>query len=63
MKEKRVGDLQDISHKNSISVTNRISKERVKLYMGNQNGIMQVLWEHVFMDTPKDVCTYYPLHG
>ena len=34
MKGKKVGGLQNISRKNSISVTNIIRKERVKGYMG-----------------------------
>ena len=33
VKGKRVGDLQDISRDNYISVTNIISKERMKLLM------------------------------
>ena len=31
--------------------------------MGNPKGIKQVLWQRVFMDTSKDVCTYYTLRG
>ena len=31
--------------------------------MGKPKGIMQVLREHIFMDTSKDVCTYYTLRG
>ena len=58
VKEKRVGDLQDIPCKILISVKNIIRKERVKVQMGNPNGLLWVLWEHVFMDTSKDVCTY-----
>ena len=27
--------------------------------MGNPKRLMQVLWELVFMDTSKDLCTYY----
>ena len=30
--------------------------------MGNPKGILQVVWERMFMDTSKDVCTYYTLH-
>ena len=30
--------------------------------MGKPKGILQVLWERVFMDTSKDVCTYFALH-
>ena len=35
----------------------------VKVSMGNPKGIMKVLWEHVFVETSKDVCTYYKLCG
>ena len=35
----------------------------VKGQMGNTKGHLQVLWQSVFMDTSKDVCTYYTLHG
>ena len=31
--------------------------------MGTPKGLLQVLWEHRFMDTSKDVCTYYTLRG
>ena len=27
--------------------------------MGTPKGLLQVLWERRFMDTSKDVCTYY----
>ena len=30
--------------------------------MGNPKGLLQACWEHVFMDTYKDACTYYTLH-
>ena len=29
--------------------------------MGKPKGLLQVLWELRFMDTSKDVCTYYTL--
>ena len=29
--------------------------------MGEPKEIMQVLWELVFMDTSKNICTYYTL--
>ena len=61
VKEKRVGDMQDILRKNSISVTKIIRKERVKIWMGNPKGLLQVLQERIFMDASKDVCTYYTL--
>ena len=31
--------------------------------MGHPKGILQVLWERLFLDTSKDVCTYYILRG
>ena len=30
--------------------------------MGKPKGLLQVLWEQVFMETSKEVCTYYTLH-
>ena len=30
--------------------------------MGNSKELLQVLWECVFMDTYKDVCTYYTIY-
>ena len=38
-------------------------KERVKVYMGKPERLLQVLWEHVLMDTPKEVCTPQILRG
>ena len=35
----------------------------MKVWMGNPKGLLKVLWEHVFMYTYKDVCTYYTLCG
>ena len=35
----------------------------MEVYTGNTKVILQVLWERVFMDTFKDVCTYYTLQG
>ena len=29
--------------------------------MGKPKGLLQVVWERVFMDTAKYVCTYYIL--
>ena len=58
---KRVGKLQDIPRENSVYVTKRISKEREKAWMGKPKVILQVLWERGFMDTSKDVCTYYTI--
>ena len=58
LKGKSVDEMQEISHK-IISVTKRTRKGGVKGYMGNPEGILKVLWEHVFMDTYTDVCTYY----
>ena len=43
VKGNRVGDLQDISHENLISVTEIIRKKRVKSWMGNPKGLIQVL--------------------
>ena len=63
LKGKRVGELQDISRKNLISVIKRIRKERVKVWIGKLKGILQVLWKRVFMDPSKDVCNYYSLCG
>ena len=48
-----MGELQDISCKKPISVTKRISNKRVKGYMGNPEGLMQVLWECVFWTHPS----------
>ena len=31
--------------------------------MGKPKGILQVLWEHIFMETSTDVCTYYTKLG
>ena len=31
--------------------------------MGKPKGPLQVLWGRVFVDTSKDVCTYYTLRG
>ena len=63
VKGNRVGEMHYIFHKNPISVTNRIMKEGVKVYMSNSKGRLQVLWERVFMDTSKDVCNYYTICG
>ena len=63
VKGNMVGELQDIQHKHQISITNRIRKEKVKVYMGNQKVILQVLQERVFMETSKDVYTYYKQRG
>ena len=30
--------------------------------MGKPKRLIQILWESVFMDKSKDVCTYYTLH-
>ena len=51
VKGKRVGELQDIYHKNSISVPKIIKKERVKGCVGKPKVLLQVLWEHVSVDT------------
>ena len=61
VKDKKVGELQDIPLKNQISVTKRIRNKRIKVQMGNQNEHLQVLWERLFMETPKEICTYYKL--
>ena len=58
VKGKRVGELNYIAREHLISVTNIINKERVKVWTGKTKGLMQVLWEHIFTDTSKDVCTY-----
>ena len=63
LKGERVGELQDISHEILTSVTNIINKKRVKGWMGKPKGLLQVLWEHVFVDISKDVCTYHTLRG
>ena len=63
VKLERIGEMHNIYHQNSISVTNRIRKERVKLYMGKPKRILRVIWESRFMDTYNDVYTYYTLHG
>ena len=57
VKENISGELQDISCQNLTSTTNRIIKESVKVWMGNPKVLLQVLWEHVFMEISKDVCT------
>ena len=31
--------------------------------MGKPKGLLQVLWERVFIETSKVVCTYYTLIG
>ena len=62
MKGKRVCKLQDIDLKNSIYVTNRISKERVKGGMGKPKVLLKVLRKRIFMGTYKDLCNYYTLH-
>ena len=46
-----------------ISVSKIIMKEGVKLWKGKTKGLLQVLWERGFMDTSKDVCTYYTPRG
>ena len=61
VKGKRVGDLQDISYENSISITNIVRKGKVKLCMSNPKVLLQVLWERVFMDTSRYEVTYYKL--
>ena len=63
VKGKRVGELQDIYREKLISVTNIIRKKRVKGWMVKPKEIIQELWEYGFMDTPKDLCTYYTLRG
>ena len=63
VKGNRVGQLQDVSHEKTIYVTKRIMKESVKVWMGKPKWILQVLWERIFMDTSKDVCTYYTIRG
>ena len=55
----RVGDLQDIACKKLIYATKRIRKERVKGWMGNPKELLQVLWEHVFME--KNPRMYVPI--
>ena len=62
VKGKMLGDLQDISCENLISITNRTRKEGAKVWMGETRGILKVLWEHGFMYTSKNICTYYILH-
>ena len=61
VKGKRVGDLQDISYENSISITNIVRKGKVKLFMSKPKVLLQVLWERVFMDTSRYEVTYYKL--
>ena len=61
VKLKRVGELQDVSCENFISVKNIMWKERVKLWMGKSKGLIQILWESVFMDKSKYLYTYYTL--
>ena len=58
MKGDRLGSIHDIYSKNSISVTTIIRKERLKVCMVRPTGILQVLWESIFMDTSKGVCNY-----
>ena len=58
LKGTRVDELQDIRRKKYLSITKIIRKERVKVYMGNPKGLLQVLWECVFINTSKYVCTY-----
>ena len=41
-----------------ISVTNRIRKERVKCYMGNPKGLLQVLLERILC---KHLRMYVPI--
>ena len=31
----------------------------VKVWMGKPQEILKVLWGSIFMDTSKDVCTYW----
>ena len=31
--------------------------------MVKPKGLQQVLWEHIFLYTSKDVCTYYTIYG
>ena len=63
LKGERLGEMQNISHANLIYVTNIISKERVKVWMGNPKVLLQVLLERVFINTSKYVCNYYTLRG
>ena len=63
VKGKRVGDLQDISCVSLIYVEHKTRKEIVKVCMSKPNGLLKVLWECGFMDTSKDICTYYTLRG
>ena len=43
VKGKRLGDMQDISCENVISITNIIMKEKVKVWTENPEVILQVL--------------------
>ena len=55
--------MQDIYRGIFISVANRIRKRRIKGYMVKLKVLLQVFWERVFMDTYKNICTYYTLRG
>ena len=35
----------------------------MKGWMDNEKGLLNILWERGFMDTSRDVCTYYTLRG
>ena len=63
VKGKRVGELQDTTLKKMISITNIIRMERVKVWMGDSKGLLQILRKRVFTETSKDVCNYYTLRG
>ena len=44
VKGKGLGDMQDISCENVISITNIIMKEKMKVRKENPEVILQVLW-------------------
>ena len=63
LKSKKVSELQEIARGKGIAVTKRVRKEKVKGWMGKPKGLFQVLWERGFIDTSKNVRTYYSLKG
>ena len=50
--------MRGIDHKNSNSVTEIIRKESGKVWMGNTEGLLQLLWKRRFMETSNDIFTY-----
>ena len=63
LKGKRVGNIQYLVTLKYVSTVKCVRKESVKVWMGKPKGILQVLWEHIFMETSTDVCTYYTKLG